>query len=393
MPFVGPATSHNTIVQQVYPIVNEVYRQMTGLSDIQAIDTNSLVAMGTRLQNMGKLDMYLNTLARRIGMTIDSWRVYNSRYRTIAKTNLQWGAYVQKLSAEMPEAVDDLTFEIGHMDGQSVDQYIINNPKVRQKIFEKDAAYSFFITMSTKMLRDAFLGAAQMDSFINMIFGMVQNKINLVMEELGRLCVNNFILNLKNDQHYHLVSMYNAETGNNIAPGGAGLMNNEFLRWMVSTVNMISDQMAGMGVLYNAEGRQKFTPKNMQMSYMLSMVQNRMKTVVYYDAYNKDEVALRSDTNIPFFQQQVTLNDPDYFAKSTKIMGTVENEAGVKVEKTLENCVGVLFDTDAMGTFRQEEEVLTTPVNARARYYNTFWHERQMWFNDMDENGVAFFLD
>ena len=52
-----------------------------------------------------------------------------------------------------------------------------------------------------------------------------------------------------------------------------------------------------------------------------------------------------------------------------------------------------MFDHDAMGTFREEETVLTTPVNARAAYYNTFWHERPLWFNDMGENGIVFFLD
>ena len=73
----------------------------------------------------------------------------------------------------------------------------------------------------------------------------------------------------------------------------------------------------------------------------------------------------------------------------SKVIGKVDS----KVDKTIENVVGVLFDREAIGTFRQEEKVLTTPVNARGAYYNTFWHEKQMWFNDMSENAVIFTLN
>ena len=73
----------------------------------------------------------------------------------------------------------------------------------------------------------------------------------------------------------------------------------------------------------------------------------------------------------------------------SKVIGKVDG----KTDKTIENVVGILFDREGIGTFRQEEKVLTTPVNARGAYYNTFWHEKQMWFNDMSENAVIFTLN
>ena len=64
--------------------------------------------------------------------------------------------------------------------------------------------------------------------------------------------------------------------------------------------------------------------------------------------------------------------------------GTAEN---------VENIVAVLHDRDALGMFRDEEEVLTTPVNAAGLYYNTYYHARQIWFNSLDENFVFFTLN
>ena len=60
---------------------------------------------------------------------------------------------------------------------------------------------------------------------------------------------------------------------------------------------------------------------------------------------------------------------------------------------TLKNVIACVYDRDVMGIYKLEEEVLTTPVNAAGRYYNTYWHEKQMWFNDLSENFVGFAID
>ena len=394
MTLIKPAESLAPNINQIYPIVNAVFEQMVTGADLEAVDTASLIAMGQRLEGLGKFDTWLNTLAKRIGYTIDDFRVYESQYRDLHRSQVEWGAFIQKIKAEMPEAVYDKTFDIGQMDGQSVDQWIINNPKVHQRFFDKETPYSFFITIQTILLKRAFLNEAAMLNLINMIFGEVQNKINYVMEELGRLCVNNFILNLVPTQHYHLVSMYNnnKNAANRVTTQNA-LETPDFLRYAVGIMDMVSDNMKEMSTLYNQGNFKRFTPKDKQRFYILSDFMSRAKTVVSYAAFNPGDVTANPDIKVSFWQQQTTLNDPDSLTKKMAIAGSVVDSTGAHVEKKLDNVLGIIFDYDAMGTFREEEEVLTTPVNARARYYNTFWHENQLWFNDMDENGIAFFLD
>lgn len=387
------APSLNPQVEQVYPIVNSLFKQMTGLQGIEAVDTNSLVAMGSLINNLGKNDLYLNSLARRIGRTITDYRTYSTLYLDLARSNIEWGAIVQKIHAEMPEATDCKIYEVGFLDGQSVDQWIISNPKASQKLFDKETPYSFFITISTKMLKDAFLSEGAMQHFISIIFLQVQNKISVVMEELGRLCVNNFILNVENRQHLHLVSMYNAEVPGANLTSASCIHDADFLRYTIGIINMMSKKFEDMSVLYNKESRQKFTPKKYQRLYLLSDFMERIKTVVSYAAFHKDDITARPNITIPFFQSNSLINTPNYFEDITTISGSVQGANGTSEEKTLNNVLGVMFDHDAMGTFREEETVLTTPINARAAYYNTFWHERPLWFNDMAENGIVFFLD
>lgn len=375
-------------VNQIYDLCNQIFQQMTGRTDIEAVDSASLVAMGNEVSNLGKNDLWLNTLARRIGLTIDSYRVYRNRFSDLYRTQVEWGALVQKLTVEMPDAVADDMYKVGQMNGQALDHYIINNPKAKQKIFDKETPYSFFITMQEKMLTEAFLNAGAMSSFVNQVFGKVQNKIEVVLEDLARVALVNMMCNLSTKQEIKLVSLYNSKTGSTLNPQTA-LFDPAFMRFAIGMMNNIASKLETMSVLFNTDGYDRFTPKSEQRFYVLADFITQLETVVQYAAFNPQYVNKSVDIAVPYWQGVKEGDDINDIAVLSKVIGKVDS----KVDKTIENVVGVLFDREAIGTFRQEEKVLTTPVNARGAYYNTFWHEKQMWFNDMSENAVIFTLN
>lgn len=371
-------------VNQIYDLCNQIFQQMTGRTDITAVDSASLVAMGNEVSNLGKNDLWLNTLARRIGLTIDSYRVYRNRFSDLYRTQVEWGALVQKLTVEMPDAVADDMYKVGQMNGQALDHYIINNPKAKQKIFDKETPYSFFITMQEKMLTEAFLNAGAMSSFVNQVFGKVQNKIEVVLEDLARVALVNMMCNLSTKQEIKLVTLYNSKTGSTLNPQTA-LFEPAFMRFAIGMMNNIASKLETMSVLFNTDGYDRFTPKSEQRFYVLADFITQLETVVQYAAFNPQYVNKSVDIAVPYWQGVKEGDDINDIAVLSKVIG--------KDDKTIENVVGVLFDREAIGTFRQEEKVLTTPVNARGAYYNTFWHEKQMWFNDMSENAVIFTLN
>lgn len=375
-------------VNQIYDLCNQIFQQMTGRTDIAAVDSASLVAMGNEVSNLGKNDLWLNTLARRIALTIDSYRVYRNSFSDLYRTQVEWGALVQKLTVEMPDAVADDMYKVGQMNGQALDHYIINNPKAKQKIFDKETPYSFFITMQEKMLTEAFLNAGAMASFVNQVFGKVQNKIEVVLEDLARVALVNMMCNLSTKQEIKLVTMYNSKTGSTLNPQTA-LFDPAFMRFAIGMMNNIASKLETMSVLFNTDGYDRFTPKSEQRFYVLADFITQLETVVQYAAFNPQYVNKSVDIAVPYWQGVKEGDDVNDIAVLSKVIGKVDS----KVDKTIENVVGVLFDREAIGTFRQEEKVLTTPVNARGAYYNTFWHEKQMWFNDMSENAVIFTLN
>lgn len=378
-------------VNQIYPLVNSIFKQMTGRSDIEVVDNTTLVSLGQEVNNLGLNDLWLNALARRIGKTIDDNRVYRNKFSDLYRDDMAWGAIVQKLRVEMPDAVKDDMYEVGQLDGQSLDQYVINNPKATQKFFDKEAPYSFFITMQDKFLREAFLSEGAMGAFVNQIFTKVRNKIEVTLEDLARLAVNTYMLNAKPAQVYNLVTMYNKTFGTSLTSEQAWY-DDKFLRFAISKMNSISEKMESMSVLYNGENVERFTPQSQQRFYALADFKQNLGAFSQYAAFHERFISKNADVSVPYWQAVKEGDDVNSLSVLGKVSGKVTGSKGTE-EKTLTNVVGIIFDYDAIGTHRIEERVLTTPVNARGAYYNTYWHENQLWFNDLSENGVIFTLN
>lgn len=375
-------------VAQIYPIVNEVYKETVGESNgFKAVDTNSFIAQGKDLINRDNIGTYLNNLAKRIGKTVDTYRPYSNRFSVLEKNQLQYGAIVQKIEITVPEATFDESWDVGKMDGQSIDQWEIRLPKAEQTFYEKESAYSYFITIQSKFLKRSVLSETVMQSLISQIFGKVKNKRELIHELLGRLCIANAVVNLPEKQHIHLVTEYNNQTGKSITKQQAKY-DAEFLRWASSFINMISDKMNTMSVLFNTAGHEKYSPIKAQRLFMLSTFYTFLEQIPNYLAYAHDTIITKPTIKTPFWQSAGDSITPNWEVTST-VKATNSNGAAVE----LSDLIGVLSDKETIGTFRDEVDVYTTPVNARGRYYNTFWHEDQMYYYMKDENIVAFFLN
>lgn len=367
---------------QIFELVNDIAQQSLGREDVSVVDTASLVTMGNLILNSDRsTESFIKTLVSRIGKTIISYRKYSNQLAPIVMDDMEWGAVVQKITVEMPEVTEDKTFEIE--DGQSVDMYEVKKPKANQKLFYKNTPYSCFVTIQKIQLKEAFLGASQMGSFISAIFGQVKNSLELATENLSRLTINNFMGLTAPAQQINLVTNYNALGVGTPITAASALYDEPFLRYAIGQMNLYSRKMKTLSTLFNGDKKARFTPDDKQIFGIINDFQTAMETQVQYAAFHEALVSKKATIEVPFWQGH---SDP------MKIAVQVEDGTGTKVVE-LDNIIGFIFDRDALGTYRHEEEVLTTPMNARGRYTNTFWHDRQMWFNDLSENGIIFTLN
>lgn len=361
---------------QLYEIVNDVNEQTMGEQAIKAVDTASFIAMGEQvLSSTANTEPFLNTLVQRIGRSIISYRRYQSKLADMALTDIEWGAILQKVKVDMPQAVADASVEL--VDGESIDPYIVTKPVAHQKFFVVRSPYDFKITTQYRWLKEAFLSEAAMMSFISAVNGEAQNALELSQENLARMCMNNFIANTASTQQVKLLTMYNSASGETLTADEA-LLSESFLRYAVAQIKLKMIQMEMMSTQFNKEGLQRHTPREDQRFVVRADFQLAMETQVEYAAFHDEYVRLEDFIKVPYWQ---AADEPG---------NIIIGEEGDETE--VENVIAFLHDRDALGTFRKETEVLTTPVNARGAYWNTFYHTNDARFNDMSENGIVFLL-
>lgn len=369
--------------EQIYNLVNAVTEQSIGTNALTVVDGSTLVSLGNIiLSSQQNTEAFLETLVQRIGKTILSYRAYKNKLDYMVLDNFTYGAILQKLKVDMPDAKADDMYNL--VDGQSVDHYIVAKPKVKQKLFVSRTPYSFYITIQRETLKEAFTGETEMSGFIGSIFGEVRNKIELSLEDLGRVCVANMVAN-SGAREVKLVTDFNAENAPADAVTTANALNSEkFLRYAISRIKETMDGFTDMSSLYNDGTTTRHTPYEEQRLLVLSKLERRLETVVQWAAFNEDYVKLSGYRKLNFWQSSQT---PD----SIKI--TPETATGKGEEVTTSGIVAILHDRYALGIYKIYEDIATTPINARGMYYNTFWHEKQLWFNDLSENFVYFTLN
>lgn len=364
--------------EQIYGLVNSVTQQAFGSSGITVVDPAGLISLGnTVLSSTDNTENFLNVLCQRIGRTLYHYRAYRNKLRNIViESDMEWGAIMQKIDMELPAAVNDDAFDL--VDGQSVDPWIISKPTVSQKLFVGRAPFMFKITISRHTLKEAFLSESAMGSFITFVFGKIRNMIEASYEDLARTALGQGIVNAT--FNVPLVSNYNALAVTTLDADSA-LLDKDFLAYATGQINHYSDLITDMSRIYNDGTIETFTPKEDQKLTVLSSFERTLETVLQYQAFHDGYVKLDGYEQINFWQSALT-------------PGTIRQvKIGDSDATTIQNVVAVLHDRDAIGCYQLDEDVVTTPINARGLYYNTFYHIKKQYFIDTSENTVVFTLN
>ena len=376
------ATDTAYINNNVYAIVNEAQKQANGTNAVTVQDTASFIDFGNAvLSSNDATEVFTQTLLLMMARSYTTWRPYESSLRDLMVSGEEWGAIYQKIDTEVPDFVSDETFEL--VDGQSVDQYVVRKPTPTQKLFVKRSTYSNFVTIGRKQLQGAFRSEADFAKFIQMVFGKMRIKLDFATENMARLAIGSYIANCGASQVRHLLTEYNTASGRSLTKDEA-MLDEKFLAFLAGEMELVSKRLRNISRSYNTEGAERHTPRGEQRFLIYDLVESRLQTVVQFNAYHKELVELKEFIEVPYWQGEQTRD---------KIVVTVDDGQGGTETKTVENVVGFIFDRYALGTFRYDEETLTTPVNARGRYYNVFHHAEQLWYNDLSENGICFCLD
>lgn len=376
-------------INQISPLVGDLVKQALGEDGVQSVDLTSIVSMGDAvISSSTNRDNFLHVLVDRIARTIVSMRPYSREMFDIIMNTFEYGAILQKITVLLMEAQNSSQWNL--TEGQSVDQYVVTKPTVKQKLFEGVDTWEMPITIPDIQLKSAFTSYESMAAFIDAIFMALSNSLNLQLERVGAAAVCNYIaekLYFQADgatgiHAIHLLQEYNSDTSSTLTAAEA-LHNTDFLKWASRTINLFIKRLGRMSQLFNTEQYQRFTPRDYVRVNMLADFTTAVTSYLQADTFHNELTALPNYREVLYWQgsgQEYGFGETSLIEVTTSSGNTVKQD-GV---------VCLLNDIEAIGMTMDNIRMTSSPHNARGEYTNFFQKADIRYYNDLSENGIVF---
>lgn len=376
-------------VTQLKDIVNSATSEVLGKTDVVNDDLSNLVDVGNEIFNSDNVDNYVKKLIDRIGQVIFVNRLYAGGVPSVLMDSWEYGSVVEKISADMPEADENDSWQL--QDGQTYSQDTFYQPKVSAKFFNSKVTFDVKLSFTTEQVKESFSNVNELNGFISMLETGVKNSMTVKLDGLIMRTINNMtgqILNSANGlQKVNLLADYNKMTGQTLTADKA-LMDKDFLKFASLTIKKYQARITKMSTLFNAGGKARFTTTDNLHTVLLSDFADSAEVYLLSDTYHNDTVSLPNHETVPYWQG----SGKSYaFDDVSKI--DVKIDAGNKTPKavTQTGILGVMFDTNALGVSNLNQRT-TTSYNARAEFYTNYYKMDAGYFNDLNENFVVFYI-
>lgn len=381
--------TNNMKVTQLKEIVNSVTGEVLGKTDVVNDDLSNLVDVGNEIFDTDNVDNYVKKLIDRIGQVIFVNRLYAGGVPSVLMDSWEYGSVVEKISADMPEADENDSWNL--QNGQTYSQDTFYQPKVSAKFFNSKVTFDVKLSFTTQQVKESFSNVNELNGFISMLETGVKNSMTVKLDGLIMRTINNMtgqILNSANGlQKVNLLTEYNAVSGQTLTANKA-LMDKDFLKFASLTIKKYQARITKMSTLFNAGGKSRFTTTDNLHTVLLSDFADSAEVYLMSDTYHNDTVSLPNHETVPYWQgsgKSYAFND------ISKI--DVKIDAGNKTPKqvTQTGILGVMFDTNALGVSNLNQRT-TTSYNARAEFYTNYYKMDAGYFNDLNENFVVFYI-
>lgn len=385
-------------VKQVYTLVNSTTTEILGESAVVKEDFTNLVDVGKEIFSADAVDNYVGKLVDRIGKMVFVDRVYRGSVPSILMDSFEYGAIVEKIAADLPEAVENESWEL--TDGTSYDPNVFYKPAVSAKFFNSKTTFEIDLSFTQKQVKESFTSLNEMNAFLTMLFNTVDKSMTVKVDSLIMRTINNMTATTIADAYpsaattgygaagntraVNLLALYNAKFPDATLTVDECLTSPEFIRFASMQMAVLIDRMSRMSTLFNMGGAARFTPADELHVVMLTDFKAAANAYLQSDTFHNEFTALPKAETVPFWQG----SGVDYGFGSVSALN-VKTAGGKDVSVT--GVLAVMFDTEACGVSNPEKRV-TTNYNPKAEFYTNFYKFDAGYFNDENENFVVFFV-
>ena len=383
-------------VKQLHTLINSVSQEILGATAVVPEDLANVVDLGKTIFDATSVDNYVKKLVDHIGKVVFVNRLYAGGVPSVLMDSWEYGSVLQKVSSDMPVATANESWALE--DGTDYSPDVFYKPSVSAKFFNSKVTFEIPLSFTEVQVKESFSSKEQLNGFISMLVTGVENSMTVKLDALIMRTINNMVgetlyaglevagvIDPQQDSvsAVNLLKQYNTATGGTLTAAKA-ISDPAFIRYATYVIGMYQDRMSKVSTLFNAGGKERFTPKDMQHVVLLSDFSKASETFLMSATFNEDRVALPTHESVPFWQGSGLTYG---FADTSSI--NVKTSSGKVVALT--GIIGVIFDRDALGVSNLSRRV-TTNYNAKAEFYTNFYKFDAGYYNDLNENIVVFFV-
>ena len=294
-------------VTQIYSIVNGAVADVLGSYAPRVKDTTSFVDLGHSLADAQKLDAFFGALACRISKTVEFVRLYERNERRVMADLQEFGAYVQKVYTELPDAVANPVWSVSN--GQNPPTITPASPydvsatvTVSSLVFGKKGTWSIEIVRPTKQIKEAFLDESSMMAFIDAIYLTIENAYTIQAEALENLAVSTAIAEcIENGHATNLLQVYNEKAPQTLTVSVC-MENMDFLAFCNKEIDNIRGYMKKPSKIFNPAGYTTFTPADKAVVEVLTEFASASKFYLESNVFHDVLVRMEGFTEVPYWQ-------------------------------------------------------------------------------------------
>ena len=294
------------LVKQISNIVNDSVKDALGkVEGVTTLDSSDIVSMGKALASHDLYDMFFKSLTNRIAKTVYFVRTYEGSKRSVLRDEHEFGAFIQKVYTEMPDAVDNATWnESGTKTFTQASPYDVEATiGVSSLIFGGKGTWTIEIVRPIEQIKTAFLDNASMMRFIDSIYIAIQNSFKLEEERLTALAVNTSMAScLSGGVSRNLLAEYNEKHTDNPLTVERALENADFLKFASKEINLTVKNMAVLSTAFNKAKYTTFTSKENLVVEMLNHFASASDMYLQADTFHNELTKLPNFENVPFWQ-------------------------------------------------------------------------------------------
>lgn len=383
------------------------------VENVDAVDSTLLVDMGEVAKSMEvAADLAYKTMIDQLGKMVIESRSYVASLPSLFVDPIEWGGFVEHVQVGLSDVYDDEMWNpdgfINYTDtgGQAYAQkmaeqeHAFYRPRVHAKVFKEAKAISVRLSTLRDQMFTAFKSLDEMNKFLSALYTSVDNTLQLKAQVYALATVATGIGRAMALGHgYDLRTIYNDETGSNIANSTDFRKNDAAMRWALGFMANTKDNFSQFSTAFNNGVEPVFTPADDVRTILLAKFANDAKFGVRANTFHEELIGIGDYERTTAWQGIQTAGDNAFnFGAVSKVMFTADSaeKVGITVEEgetgyTIPNVVGVMYDKYALGITLDKKKT-TASYTAGNDSWNTFYHTLINYICNDNYNMVFFYI-